>query len=199
MRIAERVAVCIFGLVASVLAQGRFVTPQAAASSPVFEASVGYSYLALDTPSQQRVGLSGIDASGFVDFSSRWGLTLDSSYARAGNVLGTGHGANVMTLLIGPTFYPVDRRNTRIFVHSMAGVGLVNSAVPVTSTYYLGGTLTRFSYATGGGVERTVAGPLAVRVGVDYLRTTFANSTATMQFQNNLRIVTSVVFRFGRR
>jgi hypothetical protein len=38
-----------------------------------------------------------------------------------------------------------------------------------------------------------------VRVGADYLRTTFANATAAMQFQNNLRIVTSIVFRFGKR
>lgn len=191
----------MFCLVASVLAQDRFVTskPQAAATSAVFEASVGYTFLALDTPSQKRIGLSGVDVSGFVDFSSRWGLTVDSSYARAGNVLGTGHSGNVLSLLIGPTFYPMDRGNTRIFVHTMAGVGLVNSAVPVTGTYYLSGTLTRFSYAIGGGVERTVAGPLAVRVGVDYLRTTFANSTAAMQFQNNLRIVTSIAFRFGSR
>ena len=59
--------------------------------------------------------------------------------------------------------------------------------------------MTRFSYAIGGGVERTVAGPLAIRVGADYLRTTFADSTAAMQFQNNVRFVTGFVFRFGNR
>jgi len=75
----------------------------------------------------------------------------------------------------------------------------VNSAVPVKGTYYLGGTITRFSYAIGGGVEHTVAGSLALRVGGDYLRTTFANSSAAMEFQNNLRIVTSIVYRFGNR
>jgi opacity protein-like surface antigen len=96
-------------------------------------------------------------------------------------------------------FYPVEYGNGRIFVHALAGVSLVNSAVPVMGTYYLGGAVTRFSYAVGGGVERPVAGPLAIRVGGDYLRTTFADSTAAMKFQNNLRIVTSIVFRFVSR
>jgi len=195
-----KIAVCILFLLAPLLAQ-RFATsaPPVAATGPVFEASAAYTYLALDTPSRQRVGLSGVDANGFVDFNPRWGMTVDSSYARAGNVLGTGHSGNVLSFLIGPQFYPVNFGNTRIFVHTLAGVSLVNSAVPVKGTYYLGGTVTRFSYALGGGVERTVAGPLAIRVGADYLRTTFANSTAAMQFQNNLRIVTGIVFRFGNR
>jgi len=195
-----KIAVCILFLVAPLVAQ-RFVSsvPPVAATGPVFEASAGYTYLALDTPSQQRVGLSGVDANGFLDFNSRWGMMVDSSYARAGNVLGTGHSANVLSFLIGPVFYPLDYGNTRIFVHTLAGVSLVNSAVPVKGTYYLGGTVTRFSYAVGGGIERTVAGPLAIRVGADYLRTTFADSTAEMRFQNNLRFVTGFVIRFGSR
>jgi opacity protein-like surface antigen len=200
MSIMEKVAVCIFFLVAPLLAQ-RLVTnaPPVAAAGPVFEASAGYTYLVLDTLSRQRVGLSGVDANGFVDFNSRWGMALDSSYARAGNVLGTGHSGNVLSFLTGPVFYPVEYGNTRIFVHTLVGVSLVNSAVPVKGTYYLGGTITRFSYAIGGGVEHTVAGSLALRVGGDYLRTTFANSSAAMEFQNNLRIVTSIVYRFGNR
>ena len=195
-----KIAVCILFLVAPLVAQ-HYVTsaPPAAATSPVFEASVAYTYLALDTPSRQRVGLSGVDANGFVDFNPRWGMMVDSSYSRAGNVLGTGHSGNVLSFLIGPQFYPVDFGNTRIFVHTLAGVSLVNSAVPVKGTYYLGGTVTRFSYALGGGVEHTVAGPLAIRVGADYLRTTFADSTAAMQFQNNVRFITGIVFRFGSR
>ena len=196
----KKVLVCIFVLVAPLVAQ-QFVTgvPRVAATGPVFEASAGYTYLDLDTPSRQRVGLSGVDASGFVDFNPRWGIAVDSSYARAGSVLGIAHSGNVMSLLTGAAFYPVECGNTRVFVHTLAGVSVVNSAVPVKGTYYLGGTITRFSYAVGGGVEHTLAGPFAIRVGGDYLRTTFANSSAVMQFQNNIRVVTSIVYRFGRR
>jgi opacity protein-like surface antigen len=196
----KKIAVCVLLLVAPLLAQ-HYVTnaPPVAAASPVFEVSTGYTYVVLDTPSRQRAGLSGVDANGFVDFNPRWGMMVDANYARSGNVLSTGHSGNVLSCLTGPVFYPVEYRNTRIFVHTIVGVSLVNSAVPVQGSYYLRGSVMRFSYAIGGGVERTVAGPLAVRIGVDYLRTTFANPTATMQFQNNLRLVTSIVYRFGSR
>src|SRR6266403_844981 len=93
MRVMGKIAVCILFLVAPLAAQ-RFVTsvPPAAATGPVFEASAGYTYLALDTPSRQRVGLSGVDANGFLDFNSRWGMMVDSSYARARCQLG--HSSN---------------------------------------------------------------------------------------------------------
>jgi hypothetical protein len=206
MSIMKKVAICILFWAAQLLAQ-QYVTggapvgnrPAAAAVIPVFEASVGYTYLVLNTPSHEGVGLSGVDANGFIDFTARWGLMVDSSYARVGDVLGTGHSGNVLSLLTGPVFYPLENRNNRIFVHALAGIGLVNSAVPVEGSYYLGGTMTRFSYALGGGLERTVVGPLAIRTSADYLRTTFANSTAAMKSQNNLRIVTGIVYRFGSR
>ncbi len=140
-----------------------------------------------------------MDANGFVDFNPRLGLVVDVNYARAGNVLGTPHNGNVVSCLTGPVFYPVAFGNTRIFVHTLVGVSLVNSAVPVAGTSYLGGTITRFSYALGGGVECTISGRFAIRLGGDYLRTTFANPNAEMAFQNNLRIVTGIVYRFGRR
>jgi opacity protein-like surface antigen len=195
------ISICIFSLLVAPLPAQQFVAtePRVAAASPLFEASAGYTYLALDTPSQQRVFLSGFDATGFVDVNARWGLMVDSSYARIGDVLGTGHSGNVSSLLIGPVFYPVEYGHTRIFVHTLAGVSLVDSAVPVSGSYYLDGTVTRFSYAAGGGVERPLAGPFAIRAGVDYLRTTFANSSAAMRFENNFRLVTSIVYRFGDR
>jgi hypothetical protein len=178
-----------------------FVTsgPPSAATRAVFEASAGYTYVVLDTPSQPRVGLSGVDANGFVDLTANWGLMADASYARMGDVLNTGHSANLFSLMSGPVFYPVRYFKTRIFVHTLAGVSLVDSAVPVSGTHYLGGPLTRFSYALGGGVERTVAGSFALRIGSDYLRTTFADSSAAMRFQHNLRIITGLSYRFGKR
>ncbi len=196
----KKTLVCLFFLVVRLSAQDFMTggTPPAA-TKPVFEASVGYTYFSLNTPSQRRVGLSGVDGNGFVDLSARWGVMVDSSYARVGDVLGTGHSGNVWSFLPGVVFYPVAYGNTRIFIHTLAGISVVDSAVPVEGTYYLGGAVNRFSYAVGGGVEHTLAGPFAVRVGGDYLRTTFADSSGAMRFQNNLRVVTSVVYRFGNR
>jgi opacity protein-like surface antigen len=200
MRIIGKVAIGIFFLVAPLLAQQVATgAPPPAMTGPAFEASAGYTYLDMETSSRQHMAFSGVNADGSIDFNARWGVMVDSSYVRAGNVLGTGYTGNVLSLLIGPVFYPVDTGNTRIFVHTLAGVSLVNSAIPVTRTYYLDGTVNRFSYAVGGGIERTVAGPLSIRLGADYLRTTFVNSTAATQVQNNIRIVTGIVYRFGTR
>jgi hypothetical protein len=38
-----------------------------------------------------------------------------------------------------------------------------------------------------------------VRAGADYQRTTFVNSTGALQYQNNLRLATSVAYRFRNR
>jgi opacity protein-like surface antigen len=201
MKLPKKVGACLFFLISPLLAQNHLVSevPAAAMTGPVFEASVGYTYIDMDTPSRQRIGLSGVDANGFADFNPRLGMIVDVSYARTGNVLTTPHSANVLSCLTGPVFYPLQYGNTRIFVQTLAGVSLVNSAVPVKGTYYLGGTITRFSYALGGGVEHTISGPFAIRIGGDYLRTTFANPSAALTFQNNLQIVTAIVFRWGSR
>src|SRR5258708_18296477 len=148
MRIMKTIAACILFLVAPLVAQ-RFVTraPTVAASGPVFEASAGYTYLVLDTPSRQHVGLSGVDTNGFLDFNARWGMMVDSSYARTGNVLGTGHSGTVLCLLTGPAFYPVYYGKTRIFAHTLAGFSLVKTAVPGKATYDLYAIQMPFSYA----------------------------------------------------
>jgi len=76
---------CILFLVTPLFAQN-YVTggAPAAATNAVFHASAGYTYVALNTPSQPTVGLNGIDANGFVDVTPRWGLMADTCYARMG-------------------------------------------------------------------------------------------------------------------
>jgi len=196
----RRIFTSVFLLVAPLLAQAHLGTGEAAAGAtgPAFEASLGYVYLSMAMPSQ-RVGLTGLDANGLVRFASHWGATVDSTYAGTGNVLGTGHSGSVLSCLAGPVFYPVGHGQAGIFVHALAGASWVDSAVPVTGSYYLGGWVFRPSYAVGGGVERYLFRPLAVRVQADYQRTTFANPTGAMQGQNNLRLTTSIVYRFGNR
>ena len=103
------------------------------ATGPSFEASAGFVYLSMDMPSE-RVTLTGLDTSGLIRFATRWGVTADATYASTGNVLSTGHSGNFFGVLAGPVFYPVSFRRLGIFVHALAGVGRVDSAVPVTET-----------------------------------------------------------------
>ena len=196
----RRVFACVFLFVAPLLAQSHWGPggPPAGATSPTFEASIGYVYLDMAMPSQQRVGLTGIDANGLVRFAPRWAATVDGTYASTSNVFATGQGANILSLLAGPVFYPVNGR-TGIFVHALVGASRVGGAEPQSGAYYLQGWVARPSYAMGGGMERYLFGSLAVRVQADYQRTTFGDSTGAIQGQNNLRLITSMVYRFGNR
>jgi len=200
LTIMRRIFACLFLLVAPLLAQSHMGPgePAAGATGPAFEAGVGYVYLSMPTPSQ-RIGLAGLDANGLVRFATRWGVTVDSTYAVTSNVLGTGHSGNMLSCLAGPVFYPFGHGQAGIFVHALAGASWVDSAVPVSSTNYLGGWVARPSYAAGGGFEHYLFRPIAVRVQADYQRTTFVDSTGAMQGQNDLRLTSSIVYRFGNR
>lgn len=200
MRAIGTVSLFVFALVATGLAQtGQQAGPIPAATGPAFSVSAGYTYIAMPIPSAGHVNLNGVDASGHVDVSSRWGATVDASYVRASNVLDTGHNSYVLSVLAGPVFYPIDRGNFRMFVHVLAGAGLVDGAVPVSDTYNLHGWVSRFSDAVGGGFEHSLSGPFAVRLSGDYLRTTFVDAAAVAHVQNNLRATVSLVFRMRER
>lgn len=197
MGIVRTVFFCVFLLGAQLFAQSGTNRPAGTAS--IFEASAGYVYMSMTAPSTPRMTLNGIDANGIVQFTPRWGGMLDFTFVRGGNVAGTGHSDRVFSGLIGPMFYLMDGEKTRVFLHALIGTAAVDSAVPITSTSYFKGYETRFSYALGGGVEHNVRGPFALRLTAGYQRTSFVNSTLALERQNNLRLTTSLVYRFGNR
>ena len=192
----RRILACVFLFVAPLLAQSRLTGAAAGATGPSYEASLGFVYFSLGMPTQ-HVGLTGMEGNGLVKFSPRWAVTVDSTYARTGNILDTGHSASVMDFLAGAVFYPAVFKKSEIFVEALGGASRVNSAVPVSGSSYLAGWVTRPSYAIGGGVEQFLFGSVAVRVQGDYQRTTYGYAANAIQGQNNLRLTTSIVYRFG--
>jgi len=200
MRAIGKISFLVLVLVASAAAQAHLQSaPPAAGSGPSFDVSFGYSYITVATPDTGRVNLNGLDAGGHADFSPRWGATVDAGYARASNVLGTGQNGYILSFLGGPVFYPIEHRNNRLFLHALIGASLVGGAVPVTGTNYLHGWVARPSYALGGGMEQALFGPFAMRVAGDYLRTSYVNSDAVVEPENDLRVTVSVVFRLNAR
>jgi hypothetical protein len=186
-------------LVVPALAQNLQPGPPASAFGPTYDVSCGYSYLSSTIPSAGRIGLSGMDVTGHANFLPHWGVAVDTGYVHTSNVLTTGQSGYTLTFLAGPVFHLFEARRTQIFVHALAGAGLVDSAVPVSNSEYLQGWVARPAYALGGGIERSVAGPFAVRLTGDYLRTAYADSTGSVHPQNNLRVIASIVFRLNPR
>jgi hypothetical protein len=193
--------VCFFMsvLIAPALAQSLKTGAPVAATGPAFDVSVGYTDLSMTLPAAGRANLNGLDVSGTANFHPRWAATVDANYVRTPNLLGTNHMGYLLSLHGGPVFYPVEHGNTRMFVRALAGVGLVDGAVPIGDIGNFHGWQARFSYALGGGVEHSIAGPFAVRVNGDYLRTAFYNSAGIVEPQNNFRLIVSLVLRLKDR
>lgn len=173
--------------------------PIPAASGPAFNVSAGYSFLTMSVPEAGRVNLNGLNVNGGLDFSWRWGVTVDSTYVRTPSVLEAPHQAYVLDLVAGPVFYPIVRTNTRMFVHAMIGAGMVDGVAPKSDLDYRHGWVIGTSYVAGAGIERYLRGPFALRVSGDYLRTAFFDYSGVLQPQNNLRVTVGLVFPAHRR
>jgi hypothetical protein len=170
-----------------------------AAKASYFESSVGYTYSDTFSPSAEKQSFMGIDAVEAIRINAHWSASLDSTYLRANNVSGTGHGGNLWSALAGPVFYPRLLRRSGFFVRGLAGVGFEDSRVRVNPTYNFGGWVAHFSYLAGGGYERDISHCLTLRLGADYQRAYFFNAENVIQPQNNVRLTTGIAYRFERR
>ena len=69
---------CLFLSIFLVLVPGsQAQNPVFAGAAPSMEAGIGYSYLSVDVPSQNRLAMNGVDASFTADFRPRLGIRFD--------------------------------------------------------------------------------------------------------------------------
>jgi opacity protein-like surface antigen len=172
--------------------------PSIAAESTPSDIAVGYSFLNLGFSGKPAVRLNGIEASGTINVNPSWGATLDSSYVRAGRDPESGHSSSVFSAFAGPVFVAAQKHNMRFLIRPLVGMTLVDGSVPVNDVFYRGWQ-SRFSWAIGAGVERTLSPSYAVRFNVDYLRAHFLDSTGSVGAQNGIRVGTNFVFRLSPR
>jgi len=199
-RTTSTVCFFVFALVATAIAQNGLQSgPSPAVAGPAYDVSVGYTNLMMRIPSVGHVNLNGVDVSGSVGFSSRWGATADAGYVRTPSVFDIAHQGYLLSFHSGPVFYPVEHGRTRLLVRALAGAGLVDGAVPITQYKYSHGWLARPSYVVGGGVEHFFSPQFILRVNGDYLRTCYYDPTGAVRPQNNLRVTVSAVFRLKER
>ena len=188
----------MIALLGSALAQHLVSGATPAMKGPSYDVSTGYSYAAMPIHGAGAFSLNGLDVSGSIDWNARLGATIDTSFLRASSVPGTTHQAYILNTQVGPQFYPLERGKTRLFVRALAGAALIDGAAPADKTRVYHGYLTRPSLAFGAGIERAVAGPFALRINGDYLRTLFYDSTGEVLPQNSFRMTASIVFRIRK-
>ena len=174
-------------------------TAAAAGRTKTMDVSLGYSYVSSGESFSNRMGLKGADASFTIGYS-RLGIRADVGYVRAANVLGTGRHSDVLSYLAGPVFYPTSRRRFDTYIHVLAGGARVSGPVRIKNGgILLGGWATGYAWAVGGGVDYWFSDSLAIRTGVDYLRTAYYDPTLAIRGQSNIRTTATVVYFFGRQ
>jgi opacity protein-like surface antigen len=178
----------------------------ASAQSPVFaahgrtiDASLGYSYLTRSDSYSNRVGLSGADASLTIGLHSRLAIRADLGYVRATNVGGSRRHSDILSYLGGPVFYPTVHRRLVTYVHGLAGAARVTGPILLNGGGSIAGAwVNKFAWAVGGGVEYWISDSVAVRIGADYLRTSYFEAASVIKAQNNIRTAVAVVYFFGK-
>ena len=174
--------------------------PVFAGNAPVLEGGIGYSYLGTSIPANgSSIGMNGLLATGNADLGWHLGLKVEVGYNRAFNAFNTNHSADMLTYMGGPVFYPIRNRRYNLFVQGLFG-GARETGVNIdTSGGLIMGYTNRFAWSGGLGVQYRFTPALSLRAGAEYLRTTFYNSNAVLQGQNNIRSSLSVIYTFGSR
>lgn len=192
----------------------------AAQDTPRFEAFGGYAYAnASKTFALHRPNLNGWNASLTGNFNRWFGVTADFGgyYGSSDTAIpvppnpippcafvppfcpipftfvNVGVHFKTHTFLAGPQFSWRRERFT-LFAHELFGAGHTGIDTDRTNFLVPGSSSNAFALAAGGGIDINLNSRLAWRVQPDYLRTTFFHSS-----QNNLRVSTGLVFKFGSK
>jgi hypothetical protein len=190
--IARRIALPL--ILACAFARGA-MAQQAAVAAPQFEAAGAFSYVRGNADdSGGGFNLDGGSASFAYNYRGRFGLVADAGAYRFTG-LGGGLSSTMYTYMGGARLPLPGRHRIKPFVQILAGGGRLNASSSGISAGENG-----FAMAVGGGLDFTIRHRLAIRViEADYLLTRFAHPDGTSASQNNVRISTGLVFRFGAR
>jgi hypothetical protein len=144
------------------------------------------------------MALTGMDVSLAADGGRRIGAKLDLSYALAPNVSNTGHRADVFSYLVGPTFSLWKGNRLGASAQALVGGARVAGPVPNASGGFSTGYVHYPAWGFGGSAEYRLSSAFGFRVTVDYLHTHFFDSSQTIRGQNDIRVVSSIVYYFGQ-
>lgn len=173
--------------------------PIAGGYTPDFKANLGISYTSAAIPSQGNLGMTGIDGGWTADLKPLIGLEVDAGYARNFNAYGSQHTASLITYMGGPVVHPIRGRRLNVFVHALVGGAYESGVNYDPNGDLLHGYVNKAAWALGGGAEYLFDRAIAVRIGADYLRTSFFTPEITITGQYNMRATVGVAYRFGGR
>src|SRR6516162_8961212 len=172
--------------------------PLMTGTGPSIEAHAGFEYLQQPIATSSRIPMYGLDSGATIDVSRHFGVRLDLGYVRASDVLSSGHHSDILSYLGGPVYYPFTTSRMDTYVHFLAGGARVTGVVPSNQGQLITGYANEFAWAGGGGFQIDISSATAVRVGGDYLHTSYFDPSGALHGQGNLRAVVSFVYVLGR-
>jgi hypothetical protein len=188
LRSASLSLVCLMSGYA--FAQQNFAGAAPAGTGPVWNASLGYAFMAGAVRGSSTATTNGVLGSIGVDVTAHWGATLEASCGRSFANSSTQQSGFVASGLGGPVFYPSVANRRRVFLHALGGVTRINATFPINETRWVA----RFSPAFGGGIEQRVSSRFAIRIGGDYVRASFFNSSNRISPQNSIFVSVTALF-----
>ena len=171
--------------------------PLAGGFSPAQEGGVGFSFTQANMPSQGQMRMNGLQAAYSKDVNRRFAIKADFGYSRSSDAFHTGRSADLMTYMVGPVFYAVRRRQFSLYGELLLGAARQTGVNFEDNGQMVLGYANEFAWAGGAGVQYEIVPSLSVRVGADYLRTSYFNSNVTLQAQPNLRSSVFLIYSFG--
>jgi hypothetical protein len=172
--------------------------PKISGMGPAVEGNLGFEFVSQAVPGQSsRVSMFGVDTGMTVGVTSRLGVRADLAYARSGAVFGSGSHSDIMSYLAGPVFYPVLGHRMTPYVEILGGGARVTGATPDVMGGYVRGFSNKFAWAGGGGIEVRAWRTSSIRLGADYLHTSYFDPTVAVRGQGNIRAVVSWTHYFG--
>jgi opacity protein-like surface antigen len=171
--------------------------PMAGGFSPALEGGIGFSYTQANMPSEGQMRMNGLQAVFSRDVNRHFAMKADFGYSRSFDVFHTGRSADLMTYMAGPMFYAVRRRQLSVYGELLLGAARQTGVTFENNGQMVLGYANEFAWAGGAGVQYEIVPSFSVRVGTDYLRTSFFNSNVTVQAQPNLRSSVAFIYTFG--
>ena len=171
--------------------------PIAGGFSPTQEGGIGFSYTQANAPSEGQMRMNGLQAVFSTDVNRRFAIKADFGYSRSFDAFQTGRSADLMTYMAGPVFYAVRRRQLSVYGELLLGGARQTGVNFENNGQMVLGYANEFAWAGGAGVQYEIVPSISVRVGADYLRTSFFNSNVALQAQPNLRSSVFLIYSFG--
>jgi opacity protein-like surface antigen len=172
--------------------------PRVAAIGPVVSISFGYVYLNSEIPSTARISESGVASGITTDFTRRIGIKAEVSYTRTYGAFGLDHHSDVLAYLGGPVVYPIRRKRFSIYAQALIGAARITGVIPESDGNFLFAKTNRLAWSLGPGVEMTLTRSTILRIGADYLHSTYFAPNRAIQGQGNIRVIISFAYTLGK-